>query len=40
MISSPPMLLAVETTFPWAPLVATALFAVLTIWAFGTRRER
>jgi len=29
-----------ETPFPWAPLVATALFVVLTIWAFAARKTR
>jgi hypothetical protein len=27
------------TPFPWAPVVATALFLVLTIWAVRARKR-
>jgi hypothetical protein len=30
----------VDTPFPWAPALATALFVVLTIWAFAARKKR
>jgi len=30
----------VPSQFPWAPLAATALFVVLTIWAFAARKKR
>ncbi len=30
----------VDTPFPWAPMAATALFLVLTIWAFAARKKR
>ena len=31
---------ALERPFPWAPLIATAVFVGLTIWALKTRRKR
>jgi hypothetical protein len=30
---------AVESPFPWAAVVATALFVVLTIWAVASRKK-
>jgi hypothetical protein len=33
------MTLAIESPFPWAPLVATALFLALTIWSLLARRK-
>lgn len=30
----------VESPFPWAPLAASALFVVLTIWAVLARKKR
>jgi hypothetical protein len=29
-----------DSPFPWAPIVATALFVVLTIWAVSARKRR
>jgi hypothetical protein len=29
-----------ESPFPWAPLVASALFVVLLIWTLAARKKR